>query len=68
MNAGLHGGQKVSDTLELVLQTAWGGCWEPNLGPLQDHYLFLTTEPSLYTLCYILNKQEIFQYYMVKKK
>lgn len=26
------------------------GCWEPNLVPLQEHYVFLTTEPSFQPL------------------
>lgn len=39
-----HGGQKVSDTLELELQMvvshAWG-CWQPNVGPLQEQLVRL---------------------------
>lgn len=26
---------------------AWSGCWEPNLGSLQEQHKLLTTEPSL---------------------
>ena len=41
---------KVSNSLELELQTAvicQGGCWEMNLGPLEEQPILLTTKPLL---------------------
>ncbi|KAM7328484.1 hypothetical protein ACRRTK_012576 [Alexandromys fortis] len=43
-------GMKVSDSLELELQTVVSchvGAWELNLGPLGEQSVLLTTEPSL---------------------
>lgn len=31
-------------------------CWDPNLGPLQEHLVLLTTEPSFQTQRYTLNQ------------
>jgi hypothetical protein len=42
---------KVLDPLELKLQTVVschvGGCWEWNLGPLEEQPVLFTAEPSL---------------------
>ena len=38
----------VSDPLELELQAVVAcGCWELNLGSLEEHSVLLTTEPSV---------------------
>lgn len=52
VHAQHRGGQTtVSDSLELEFRWLWAalGCWESNLGPLQEQVL-LTTEPSAQTL------------------
>lgn len=43
----VHGGQKrVLDHCESPC-----GCWKPNLDPLEEWQVLLTTDPSLYALC-----------------
>jgi hypothetical protein len=57
---GTHGSQKrasASDPLELDFYRAVGhhiGAKDLNLGPLQEHQVFLTTEPCLHPTNLIL--------------
>ena len=45
------GQERVSDPLEPDSLLAACGCLELNPGPLREHLVFLTTEPSLQLLC-----------------
>lgn len=49
--SGAHGGLKRAlNPLELELWMVYGppcGCWESNLGLLQEQQIFLTSDPSL---------------------
>lgn len=49
MSANSHRGSKSHIPLELGLQVGVGhrgGCWEVNLGPVEEQHMLLTTEPS----------------------
>jgi hypothetical protein len=41
---GAHGGQKVSDSLDLVVSHQ-DGCWDQNSCRLQEQQMLLTSEP-----------------------
>lgn len=52
INAGVHKGQSDHIPLELEyrqlgVQAAKCGCWDLNLGPLQEQYMLMTTESFL---------------------
>ena len=44
-------GTRVTDGCELP-----DGCWEPNLDPPEDQYVFLTTAPFLHPLVSFFNR------------
>ena len=49
MHVSMYAGERVLDHLEQDhgrLQTLLCGCWESNLGPLEEQYIFSTTELS----------------------
>lgn len=48
---------RLERELQSVLATIW--CWELNLGPLQEHQLLLTAEPSFHPACHFLSHQSL---------
>lgn len=40
------------------LEGVWCGCWEPKLGPQQEQYLLLATEPSLSPIIITVNVKD----------
>lgn len=60
-SSGARGGQKLELQVggyETITLLGGLGCWEPNLGPLQEQNSILTSDPSLQTLILIKNKNK----------